>query len=259
MTTPTRPLLRRSACALAVLAALLLPLFALVGPAGAATRVVTLTNQGPSPTTLAVKVGDVVRFDNQSNVDHTVDSAATWNFHRTIAAGTALSTPAFTKAGTFNYTDNFTLVAIGQQVNGSVTVTGAPAPTASRSATPAPSRSASPRPSATRSPTASPSASASAVPTSGTGTAIGPGFGPGVLTSAVPAPSTGPAPAIAGPPPASGAPAAPIALQYGGKDALVQSSPHRYGLPAALAVVLMVGVLSLIVRLLLSLPESRAS
>jgi hypothetical protein len=37
----------------------------------------------------------------------------------------------------------------------------------------------------------------------------------------------------------------------------VQPSPHRYGLPALLATVAAGGVLSLLVRYLLALPEAR--
>ena len=47
-------------------------------------------------------------------------------------------------------------------------------------------------------------------------------------------------------------------IAYGGKSGIVQGSPHRYGLPAALAVVGIVGVLSLLVRFLLAQPEARA-
>jgi hypothetical protein len=46
-------------------------------------------------------------------------------------------------------------------------------------------------------------------------------------------------------------------LRYGDPRALVQSSPHRYGLPALLAGVGIGGVLSLLVRVLLALPEGR--
>ncbi len=229
-----------------------------VPAAHAATKTVTLTNQGPSPTSLTIEVGDVVAFDNQSNADHTIDSAKTWDFHRTIAAGAKLSTPAFTKAGTFAYSDAFTLVAIPQQVNGSIVAKATaasptPTPTAQPSRTPSPTRSPTPAPTRTAAPTTSPSASPS--PSGGAGIAVGPGLGPGSLVSGAPTPSTGPGPDVADPvtPSSSGAPL----IAYGDKGAVVQGSPHRYGLPAALAVVLSVGVLSLIVRLLLSYPAAR--
>ncbi len=228
--------------------------------ARAATKSVTLTNQGPSPASITIAVGDVVRFDNQSNVDHTLTSAKTWTFKRTIAAGSAATTNPFPTAGTYAYTDEFTLVAIPQQVNGSIVAKGA-TPTASPtpSPTPKPTTGPTPRPTVaptpTRSPTASPTASPS--PSGGTGTAVGPGLGTGVLTSAQPTPSSGPAPDIAAP--ASPSTSAGPVIAYGDKAAVVQGSPHRFGLPAALAVVLMGGVLSLILRLLLSLPEARRS
>lgn len=242
----------------ALLAVVLLTALAFAPGARAATKTVTLTNQGPSPTSITIAVGDVVKFDNQSNVDHTITSAKTWSYKRTVAAGSAASTAPFTAAGTYAYSDDFILVAIPQQVNGSIVAKGA---AATASPTPKPTASPTPRPTSTPSPTRSPTAtpSASPSPSTGTGTAVGPGLGTGVLTSAQPTPSDGPNPDIAAPGSPSPSTSAGPVIAYGEKAAVVQGSPHRFGLPAALAVVLMGGVLSLILRLLLSLPEARRS
>jgi hypothetical protein len=78
------------------------------------------------------------------------------------------------------------------------------------------------------------------------------GVGLGRFPTPTPAPGV-PRPDIAGP----GATAAPAADVTYADRSLVQSSPHRYGLPAALAVVAITGVVSLLVRLLLAEPAAR--
>lgn len=159
----------------------------------------------------------------------------------------------------------------------------APRPTASGAA-PTSSGAAHPQPSGAA-PAASPGSSASpAAPgsaagpggTGGSGTATSPllpGFLGGSLGTPAPAPGTGPAPNIApnvAPPGpdgsvVGGAPG-PGALASGptgsgaasGAGSLAQRSPGRqYGLPAALAVVAIAGLLSLLVRLLLAEPAAR--
>lgn len=223
--------------------------------AEAATRTVTLGPQGPSPATITIAKGDVVKFVNNDNVPHTEkSSSANWSFNKGLVAGASASTPAFTSSGTFTYNDTFTLVAVPRTIGGSIVVPGSAAsPSAS------PTSSASPRPSPTASRTSSPSprASTSASPTphpSQTGTAIGPGLGVGGLPSVPPATATtGPRPNVAPPAPSSSAAGA---VSYGRASGVVQGSAHRYGLPAALALVAITGVLSLLVRLLLAHPAA---
>jgi plastocyanin len=227
---------------LAALCAVLLavPLLVLAVSAQAATVVVTLSSDGPNPASVTIKRGDTVTFRNTDNVSHRIRrNAGAWSYDRQIPAGGSAVTPQFAAAGGFGYEDSFTIALLPQTVNGSITVI-APKPTATRSPTP------SPRPSTTRSPTASPSPSGtpSATPS---GLAITPPIGIATIP-----PTTAPMPNLAPPMPTS--PVTTTApVSYGSKADLVQSSPHRYGLPMALALLLAIGVLSLIARLLLSL------
>lgn len=238
--------------ALLLLAALL---FLLGVPAQAATKTVTLSDQGPSPTSLALKAGDIVKFVNSGNSSHQVDSVAGWTFHRAIQAGASASTPAFTKAGTYTYDDSYTLVAVPQTARGTFTVTAGTPTTPSPTPKPSATRTTSPtpKPSAGQTQTPSPTSAATS-----SGVAIAPGLGTGIVpTTPPPSATIGPNPDIAPPQPSAAGSRTPLAIAYGGKDGVVQSSPHRYGLPAALAVVGIVGVLSLLVRLLLAEPASR--
>lgn len=210
--------------------------------AQAATTVVTLTGNGPSPASVTIQRGDTVTFRNSDDVTHRVRrTSGGWAFDVSVPAGGSVSTPAFGAAGTYGYEDSYTIALLVQRFDGSITVK-APAPTRSPSARPTSSRSAAPRPSASRSPSPSPS------PT-GSGTAVGPPIG--TLPPVVP--SSGPTPDIAPPPvTATVSPSPAPVVAYGDPAGLVQSSPHRYGLPTALALLAAVGVLSLILRLLLA-------
>lgn len=216
----------------------------LVAPASAATATVTLNGNGPTPQAITINRGDTVRFVNQDNGSHTITSnAGAWSYSATIAAGASATTPAFAAAGQFGYRDSFFIAVVQQNVNGTISVRApspSPTPSATRSPTPAP------KPSATRSPTpaATPSASASATPS---GMAIIPGID-GVPTLA---PTAGPTPDVA--PPETALPT-PTVVAYGPKSAIVQSSPHSFGLPVLLALLAAVGTLSLIVRVLLAQP-----
>lgn len=238
--------------ALRLLLAAVLALLGVVlvgGPARADTKVVTLGQQGPAPQIIDVKVGDAVRFTNSDSVEHTVASTGGgWSFSKTIAAGASATTAVFTKACGCTYSDTHTVVVVPQTDNGTVRVTAtAPSPTPKPSATP--TRSPAPRPSASAAPTTSPTPA----PTQ-SGVALGPGLDPGVAPSAQPTATAGPRPSVAGPSPT----VAPVGgVAYGDKGGVVQGSPHRYGLPAALGVVAIVGVVSLLVRLLLAQPEAR--
>ena len=214
----------------------------LLGSAQAATHTVTLTSGGPSPTTVTVSRGDTVTFSNTDSGTHTIThNAGAWSYTATIPAGGKSTTPAFTASGSFGYDDTFGLALFPQHVNGFVKVVGvSPSPTRSPTA--------SPRPTATHS--ASPVASATPSSTT-SGIAITPGLGVGSLPP--PPTSPPPNPSIAPPTLAPSASSTPLAIGYGDARALVQPSPHRYGLPALLALIGAVGVLSLLVRLLLSL------
>ena len=96
-----------------LLGAVLLCALTLVPQADAATKSVSLTNQGPSPTSLTIAAGDTVKFVNNDTVSHAVaHTGGAWTFKRSIAAGASASTSVFTKAGTYTYDDTFTLVAV---------------------------------------------------------------------------------------------------------------------------------------------------
>lgn len=216
-------------------------------PARAATATVTLTDQGPSPATVTIKAGDSVRFVNNGSSTHTVTSNEGWTYSKQIPAGGNATTPAFPKAGTYSYDDTWTLIAVPQQAAGSIDVKKVAAPPS-----PKPSKTATRSPSPAATPSASPSLSP--VPTA---SANAPGLGGVTLPTPTPQPSSSvPAPEVASPQPSATLLAEPA---YGGKDGLVQSSPHRFGLPAALAVVAIVGTVSLLLRYLLSLPEARVA
>lgn len=223
------------------------PVLLLAAGASAATHVVTLSADGPSPSSITISRGDTVTFRNADDVQHTVRrTSGAWSFEATVPPGGSARTPVFASTGSYGYEDSYAVALLTQRNSGSIAVTE-PRPTTTRTASPRPSPTAT----ATRTPTASPTAGPSASPSpSGTGVAVGPGIG--VTTIPPISPTQGPTPNIA-PPPVTASETAPVSsVAYGDKAALVQSSPHRYGLPMALALVLAIGVLSLIVRLLLA-------
>lgn len=244
------PALRtRHAAALAAVLGLLLSAAVLVAPpAHAETRTVTLTSNGPVPARLVLAAGDRVRFYNGDTVQHRVTSGSGWRFDsgalapNTYSANTAL----FSAPGTYRYTDARSLLLTVATFSGSLVL---PAPPPS----PSPTRSASPRP------TARPSTSPAPSPaTSATGTPVLPVVPTGFPTAS-PLPSTSPLeqPTVVTP---SGSPLPSPApnIRYGDPQALVQSSPHRYGLPVLIGLVGIAGVASLLLRLLLSIsPASR--
>lgn len=215
--------------------------------ASAATRTVTLGSNGPTPQTITINRGDRVSFVNSDNGNHTITSnAGAWSFRATIPPGEQRTTPAFTSAGRFGYSDVYFIAVVQQSVDGVIEVRApAPSPTARPTASRTPSPS--PKPTASRTPSPSPTPSAS-------GVAIGPGL---VLGTVPPlATPTGPAPDVA-PLETLTSAATPTTIAYGHKSEIVQGSPHRYGLPVLLALLAAVGVLSLLVRLLLAEPVVR--
>ena len=228
-----------------LLAGLLLALATLQPQAHANIRTVHLTNDGPSPAALTVRAADVVRFVNDDNVPHQVRSQGGWQYDSgPIPPGrTSSSTPRLTAPGTYRYSDVRSIVILPQTFAGSLTVP-APKPTPSPTAKPTPSPT--PSPTATESPSASPTPSPtpSAPP-------------PSPTTRPTTQPTVRPTPVQVQPTPASPSPTPSLNLLYGEPRALTQSSPHRYGLPAVLAGLAIGGVLSLLGRYLLSLPEGR--
>jgi hypothetical protein len=225
-----------------LLAGLLLALAGVVPQAEAATRTVNLTNDGPLPKTLTVKPGDHVVFLNDDTVPHQVTSQGGWQYDSgpIPPSQSSAETPALTAPGTYRYSDVRGIVILPTTFAGALVVPKpAPKPSPSPSRTPT-SSPTGPPPSPTTTPSASPSATPSATPTP-TG-----GPTPTSTATAHPVPSVTPS-----------TPAPTPDLRYGDPQALVQSSPHRYGLPALLAGVGVGGVLSLLVRVLLALPEGR--
>jgi len=224
-----------------LLTALLLALGTLVPTAQAATRTVRLTAEGPSPARLSLQPGDRVRFRNDDSVPHEVESQGTWQFDSgPIAPGeTSIETMVLTAPGTYRYTDTRGIVVLPQTFRGTLVVPTQPAPP------PAPP-TASPTPSAPPSPTASPTTSPTPTPTASPTPSPTPS--PTVSPSAVPLPSQSPSPL---PSPAPD-------IRYGDPQALVQGSPHRYGLPVLLGLVAAAGVASLVARYLLALAPRRS-
>lgn len=224
-----------------VLAALLLALGVLVLPADAATRTVHLTANGPSPARLALTRGDRVQFVNDDTVPHQVVSGSNWQFDSgpLPPGATSNESQVFTAPGTYRYTDNRGIVVFPQSFAGSL-VLPKPKPRPSSSPTPTPQSTVTPTPSAvvTNPPpgTATPSAAPTGSPTS--------------LPTATPTESPLPSASPTGPTPAP-------EVRYGDQRALVQGSPHRYGLPALLGLVGIGGVGSLLGRYLLTLAPRR--
>jgi plastocyanin len=246
----------------AAVGALLLGVVVLLGvsvlPAQAAQTTVTLGPNGPSPGTVTIARGATVTFVNRDSVSHTITrTAGRWTYNQPIAAGEVVTTPAFTASGTYGYSDRHVVLLISNTDVGSIVV-----PTATASPSASATRKPSPKPSATPSRGAQPSSPPSSVPTplpsaSGTGTAIGPGIGSGSFPPSSPGQSSVPTPNVAPGQSGSASPAPAGGLTYGDKAGVVQGSAHRYGLPAALAVVAMTGIVSLLVRLLLAEPAAR--
>ena len=222
-------------------------------PAQAATHTVTLATSGPSPSAITIRAGDTVTFKaSDANTYHVRRTSGSWTFTATVTSGKPVTTRAFSTAGTYAYSMTFdTILGESPPQSGSIVVPAtSPSPTPTKSAAPRPSPSASSRPAGSPSATAAPTQSGVAIPPPITGAVV--------PTPSV-TPSTGPVPQVA--PPA--APSTPTAdpsttasVTYSDKK-LTQGSAHGFGLPAALAVVGVVGVVSLIVRLLLAAPEAR--
>ncbi len=251
---------RGSAFAAALLA--VLGSLVLAPVAHAAERVVTLTDGGISPAVLTISPGDTVRFAVQSRpADRVRSTSNNWSFDSCPVAllgcpGSFTVPEALTAPGTYTYT----ATSGTKERRGSVVVAPPPAP--------APAPPSSP---ADDAPKPAPSGAATQSPpgTGGTGsTALPPlpgGFGPAQLPGGPVPGGLAPAPTLAlpllpeaalGPLPAT-APVpglAPLTNLAVAGDLPGQPTMRRYGLPAALAAVLAAGVLSLLLRLLLSEP-----
>ena len=225
-----------------MLAGLLLVL-ALAFAAPAANRSVSLTASGPKPALLTIVSGQQVVFVNNDTVPHEVRSQGAWQFDSgPLPPGRSSSpTPKLTAPGTYTYSDLRGIVVLPQTFTGRIVVprpkpSPTPRPTATRSASP------SARPSPSVAP-ASPSPSASPAPV----------VTPPCCKTPVPSPTS----TVTVPPTPTASPTPVPDIQYGDPRALAQHSPHRFGLPVLIGIVAAGGVLSLLVRYLLSLPEGR--
>jgi hypothetical protein len=182
-------------------------------------------------------------FVNDDAVPHQVRSEEGWQYDSgPLPPGrTSAPTPALTAPGSYRYLDLRGIVFLPQTFGGRIVV---PKPAPSPTPTPRPTRSSSPEPEPSETP--SPATSPTGAPSPS----------PSVTPTASPTPSpTAPFPSVTPSTPASPTPAPD--LRYGDPRALVQPSPHRYGLPALVAGIAIGGVLSLLARYLLSLPEGR--
>jgi plastocyanin len=238
---------QRARACLGVLAVLLVAGVGLLPAASAASTTVNLTSAGPSRTSVTINRGDTVVFHNVDTASHTVKAADDhWTINAAVPANGSTSwtfnTVGSASSETFTYTDTHGLLSRvdrGQVVVNAPKPSPSPKPSATRQPTPKPSAT---QPSATP-PTASPTPDAT-VPTS-------------QVPTSTPLPAASHHPIVAGPPPAASPSTTPAAaVAYAGRP-LVQGSPHRYGLPAALAVVGITGVASLLLRLLLAEPAVR--
>lgn len=223
-------------------------------PAHAATHTVTLATSGPSPSAVTIRPGDTVTFKaGDGNTYHLRRTSGAWAFTATVTQAKPVTTPAFGAAGTYAYEMTFdTLIGPSPPQGGSIVVpTTTPSPSAS------PTGSTAPRPSATAAVPPGPSATPAAGPTQ-TGVAVPPPIEGAVVPTPSGTPSAGPVPQVAPALPSTPEPQATATSEVTYSDTkLTQGSAHGIGLPAALAVVGVVGVVSLLVRLLLAAPEAR--
>jgi plastocyanin len=250
----TRRLLAAPLALLVVLAAVL----AVAGPAQAATSTVTLGQNGPSPSTVTVKSGDTVVFSNTDTVTHVLKSTSkNWSLSVTLKAKSKRSV-AFSSAGTFDYSDTYNNAILGfsQTATGHVVVPASPPPSATPTSRASPS--ALPSASPSKSPRQGTSASPPAAPTQ-SGVAVPPPIVGGVAPTPTASGSPGPPPQVApGGQTPTGTATAPVThVDYANPAGIVQHSSHGTGLPVALAVLAALGVLTLLVRVLLSAPEAR--
>jgi hypothetical protein len=222
--------------------------------ASAATVTVMLTPTGPSQPQVTITRGDTVVFHNSDAISHTVKATSTnWKINAAVGPNGNTSWTFNATGNTpekFSYDDNRGLLASDP---GSVVVNPPPAapppPPASATAQP----TVSPKPSASAKPSVAPTA---AGPTPTASGALPPSQAP----TPIAAPPLGwppsPRPIVALPPAASPSTTPDAAVSYAGRP-LVQGSSHHYGLPAALALVAITGVASLLLRLLLAEPAAR--
>ncbi|MDX6215683.1 MAG: hypothetical protein QOG99_1267 [Frankiales bacterium] len=222
--------------------------------AWAATHVITLS-QGEQSTTVTIRAGDTVTFKNSDSSSHRVrSSGSNWSFDHTIAAGKSQLTAPFTRPGSYAFSDSYAIGIVPRTVAGSIVVPTSPSPSAS----PAPRPSATSRPSASASAKPTTSASPSAAPTP-SGIAVPPAIIGGVAPTPTASGSPGPPPQVApGGQTPSGTATTPVThVDYANPAGIVQHSSHGTGLPVALAVLAALGVLTLLIRVLLSAPEAR--
>jgi plastocyanin len=200
-----------------------------------------------TPAKITVRVGVSVLWHNNNSTPildgGTVTLASAKGAPTTfsVTAGTRSATKSvkFSKAGTEKYTGND---GTSGTTAGTITVAAAPTPTPTHS-----TASSSPKPKSTHSTT--PATSPAPQPTSPPlGVTNPPPLGIGVLA---PTPSpAGPGPMVAGPDDLFGAPTPTPTSVAAAPRALAQSVPARkYGLPGALAAVLLTGVVVGVVRL----------
>ena len=263
MSPPQR--LRAAAGVSAVLLAAAVGL-GLLPSAQAADVPISLGLRGPTPPDAAAAPGDSIVFTNADQVAHALKSTSgNWSFSTSVPVGRSYRLKLPSSVAVYRYSDTHNLLLGPTVDSGTVTATAPkPAPPPPATTSPKPGGTASPTPApkpttpAKASATPQPTATPSGTPTPGSGTALAPGLGTGILTTGTPAPGA-PQPNIAPLLPDSTAnPADPVAgataappVKYADRP-LTQDSSHRYGLPALLAVLLLTGVGSLLVRYLLA-------
>ncbi|MCU1599500.1 MAG: hypothetical protein JWO22_209 [Frankiales bacterium] len=228
----------------------------LASPALAATHPVTLS-PGNGTVNVTVSAGDTVTFRAGDGSTYHVTSGKGWSFAGTVTTAKPATTKPFNTPGTYAFTSTFdTVLGSAPSTGGSIVLPAKATPTPTTPASAKPSASATPKPSTSSS--LKPSASASATQS---GVAVPPPITGGVIPTPDVSTSAGPQPQVA--PTAGGAagattsPTAVANTNFADPSTLVQKSPHGFGLPVALAVVAVVGVVTLLVRFLLAAPEAQ--
>jgi plastocyanin len=263
-------------------AVLLLVLSVLVGASFApglasaqASRVtITLTAEGPQPAVVEVPQGGTVVFVNDDTEQHRITStdgegSTSWELDRTLAAKdgemrSSTETPAFGAAGRYYFSDARGVLGLGPSRKGEIKVSPPlGASDGAGCAGGAPPAPGSPPPATGGTGRTGPLPLTGGFGSFGTTPQAIPGLDP--LAPAIAPPLALPpgTPLVPGSPvptpglsaPQIAAPALPLPLPIGSLPGV--ATDRSYGLPAALALVSIVGVVSLLVRALLAEPAAR--
>jgi plastocyanin len=239
---------------------------ALLAPAAAATSTATVTwSSDGFGSTPKLHVGDAVRWRNTTNFDLVVgDTTSNWSYQKTVAANSTSTAYTFTKAGSYGFRGTGGLLGTTSD-SGTISVTAPkPSPTPSRTHTSSPkpdtSQPKSPKPDQSK-PSGggkhhgSNDRSPSPAPVGGIGSAGNPALGAGELlppfrngTGKQPTPLVAPG-STPSPVPTASVDAFGDPVPVEGVTLAQPVPARRFGLPGAVAAVLVAGVVVGVVRL----------